>query len=97
MMRATLCANSSMSAEPLLTGSDGALTVTPRSAVLAWARQGLSRPQMDFTLDRIKTHHGPRRGRRRPGATKRRPSERELNLAFVILEYYPVGARNCLN
>src|SRR5262245_61060440 len=41
MMRATLRANSSMSAEPPLGGSDGALTVAPQSAVLAWARHGL--------------------------------------------------------
>src|SRR5215470_1802505 len=44
-MRATLWASSSISAEPPLAGSDGALTVTPQFAILARgsgvARHGL--------------------------------------------------------
>src|ERR1700694_2394475 len=75
MMRATLCANSSISAEPPLTGSDGALTVTPQSAVLAWARHGLPRHQMDCTLDGIKTPHGPSQGSPAPAAATLRRAD----------------------
>jgi hypothetical protein len=61
-MRATLRASASQSVELGLAGSDGALTVTPRCAVLAFAV--LAWPgaallsQMDFTHDGGKTHHG---------------------------------------
>src|SRR5712691_5163837 len=46
-MRATLCANSSMSTEPRLSGSDGALTVTPQSC---WFRLTLGdAPKSDIS------------------------------------------------
>src|SRR6266516_6395968 len=84
-MRAMLRANSSTSAEPPLTGSDGALTVTPQFAIPAQARLGLSRPQMDFTHNRRKTHHRLLSGSLRAGWA-RPPAARKavcLNLAFV--------------
>ena len=56
--------------------------------VPAQAGFGLSRPQMDFTHNRRKTHHGPSLG----ASTRARPSvAREaarLNLALVILREY---------
>src|SRR6202163_3991074 len=94
MMRATLRANCSISAEPSLAGSDGALTVTPQSAVLAWARHGLSRPQMDFTLDCIKTHHGVSQGAASArGAIVHRASPGCLTLLSSYWSNTPYGAQ----
>src|SRR6266851_3612978 len=84
MMRAALRANSSSSAEPPFTGSDGALTATPRFAVPAWASEvsdGLySRPPQVASWLRQETRaSGKKRRRRAP-----------FNLALVILRDYGI-------
>src|SRR6516162_9020442 len=77
-MRAMLRANSSTSAEPPLTGSDGALTVTPQFVVPAQARLWpFETARSNFTHNRGETHQrhsgGGRRSRGRALPVKPSP------------------------
>src|SRR4029453_954265 len=89
MMRATLRANSSISAEPPLTGSDGALTVTPQFRGSGVGPHGLK--SFKWTLPApiarriIECSQGASGGRAAAGRIGR---QHRFNLALVILRYY---------
>src|SRR5712692_9465211 len=83
MMRARLRANSSISAEPPLTGSDGALTVTPQFAVLAWARHGLKGLRWTLLVTAARRIMGLRRAKpAAAGAARQRRQRAQLNPCF---------------